>query len=76
MKGLIMAKSTPAVSLGQLQADLEDCTHDLKLAQKAKAKADAYYDEALALHQQACVALNLGLASVKEASRIPNPYAS
>lgn len=66
----------PSPDLGQLQADLEDYTLHLRQATKAKLKADQNYEECLSLHEGARVNLNAGLAAVKAAATVPNPYAS
>ena len=68
-------KQTNAVDLGILQNNLAIATNHLKLAQRAKLRADAAYEDALKLHEQTRVTFNAGVAALKTAAVVPNLYA-
>jgi len=68
--------NSKTVDLGELQSHVEECTKQLKAAQRAKQRADQVYIEALASHERSRVSLNSGIAALKEAATVPNLYAS
>ena len=67
---------TPSVDLGQSQLNLQAATNNLRLAQRAKEKADSDYVRALELHERTKREFNAALTVVQTASRVPDPYAS
>jgi len=67
--------NSPTVNLGQLQLDLEMSTNNLKLAERAKLRADQAYEEALALHDKQRVAFNGAFQTVKASTVVTNLYA-
>ena len=71
-----MKQTNPLISLGLLQANLENSTKTLRSAQKAKLKADQDHERALEAHERARVSLNAGINTLKSATSVSNLYAS
>lgn len=67
---------TPSVDLGQSQVCLQTATNNLRLALRAKVKADTDYARALELHERTKREFNATLTVIQTASRVPDPYAS
>jgi uncharacterized protein related to proFAR isomerase len=71
-----MAKAkTQLIDLGALQTNLEQSTAALKIAQRAKLKADADHERALQAHERARVSLNAGINTLKATTAVSNLYA-
>ena len=71
-----MSKAKPsAVSLGQLQAEAESATRNLRAAQTAFTRAADRLTSAQEAHTTAVVALNQGASAVRAASHVTTLWA-
>lgn len=65
-----------SVDLGAMQLNVEMAANNLRLAQRAKQKADTDYARAVDLKEQCDISLNAGMAQLKAATKVANLYAA
>lgn len=72
-----MTKQTsPALDLGQVQRNLQIATNNLRLASRAKVKADRDFCAASELHEAQRREFQAAVLVLQTSTKVPDPYAA